>query len=431
MRSRQFPLWTLLGGVLVVALLVGSGVFSSTPPTGAQRAASIESVIRCPSCEDLSVADSSAPTAVTVRATVRQLVDHGLTDSQIEDYLVARYGSAIVLDPPTSGWSSLVWVLPVAGGVLATVVLVVVLVGRRRRGGATLDDDVLDGSADPVAIEERRRFLAQSLADADAEYLAGDLADADYLSLRQRDLARLAVLGPSPAAATGPAPAVGGPSGTAVAERTVGTAGPATITEERAGNPVGPDGSVTRRRGRNKWFLIGAVGCFVAALAVAVPLFSSDRLPGQTATGSVVLSPSQQVERTLDQAATVENEGQLGLAAQLYQQVLSAHPDNEVALAQLGWLEYKIGQQGSDATLLADARTKLTQAVAMTPGDYAAHLYLGTLLLQLDGNATAAVTQFNAFLADSPPPAVVAQAATVLRQAYTAAGVPVPSSVST
>ena len=101
----------------------------------------------------------------------------------------------------------------------------------------------------------------------------------------------------------------------------------------------------------------------MAALAVAVPLFSSNRLPGQTATGSVALSPSQQVERTLDQAATVENQGQLGLAAQIYQRVLSAHPDNEVALAQLGWLEYRIGQQGSDATLLADARTKLTQAV--------------------------------------------------------------------
>jgi cytochrome c-type biogenesis protein CcmH len=416
--------------VLVVALLVGSGVFSSSPPTSAQRAASIESVIRCPSCEDLSVADSSAPTAVTVRATVRQLVDHGLSDSQIEDYLVARYGSAIVLDPPTSGWSSLVWVLPVAGALLATVGLVVVLVRRRRRGDGSLDDDVSDASADPVAVEERRRFLTQSLADADAEYLAGDLTDADYLSLRQRDLSRLAALGPLPAAATGSAPAGGGPSGTAVAGRTVGTAGSATITEERAGITVGSDDRVTQRRGRNKWFLIGAVGCFVAALAVAVPLFSSDRLPGQTATGSVALSPSQQVERTLDQAATVENQGQLGLAAQLYQRVLSAHPDNEVALAQLGWLEYRIGQQGSDATLLADARTKLTQAVATTPGDYAAHLYLGTLLLQLDGNATAAVTQFDAFLADSPPSTVVAQASTVLRQAYTSAGVPVPASVS-
>ena len=430
MRSRRFPLWTLLGVVLVVALLVGSGVFSSTPPTNAQRAESIESVIRCPSCEDLSVAVSSAPTAVTVRTTVRQLVDHGLTDSQIENYLVARYGSAIVLDPPASGWSSLVWVLPVAGGVLAAVVLMVVLVRRRRRGDDSLDDDVLDGSADPAAVEERRRFLTQSLADADAEYLAGDLTDADYLSLRQRDLARLAALGPSPAT---PPPTAGGAAGATVSSGSPGSArraGSATVTEERTGTPVGSVGSVTRRRGRNKWFLIAAVGCFVAALAVAVPLFSSHRLPGQTSTGSVALSPSQQVARTLDQAATVENQGQLGLAAQLYQQVLAAHPDNEVALAQLGWLEYRIGQQGSDATLLADARTKLTQAVAMTPGDYAAHLYLGTLLLQLDGDATAAVAQFDQFLADSPPSTVVAQASTVLRRAYASAGVAVPASVA-
>ena len=58
---------------------------------------------------------SSAPTAVTVRATVRRLIDQGQSDQQIKDYLVARYGSAIVLDPPASGWSALVWVLPVVG----------------------------------------------------------------------------------------------------------------------------------------------------------------------------------------------------------------------------------------------------------------------------------------------------------------------------
>jgi len=416
-RSRRFPLWTLLGVVLVVALLVGSGVFSSSPPTNAQRAAAIESVIRCPSCEDLSVADSSAPTAATVRTTVRQLVDHGLSDSQIEDYLVARYGSAIVLDPPASGWSVLVWVLPLVGGAAAVAVLVVVLVRRRRRSGASLDDDVLAGAVDPAALEERRHFLTQSLEDADAEYLAGDLSDADYLALRQRDLGRLAALGPAPT----PAPA-------AVAT--------ATLTEDRPGEPVpaaahpaaAPDAPA--RRGRNTWFLIGALACFVAALAVAVPLFSSHRLPGQTATGSVSLSPNQQISRTLDQAASVENQGELGLAAQLYQQVLTAHPDNEVALAQLGWLEYRIGQQGADATLLSDARAKLTRAVAAAPGDYAAHLYLGTLLLQLDGNAAGAVTQFDRFLADDPPSTVVSQAASVLRQAYTTAGVPVPASVA-
>jgi cytochrome c-type biogenesis protein CcmH len=424
-RSRHFPLWTLLGVVLIVALLVGSGVFSSSPQTNAQRAAALESVIRCPSCEDLSVAVSSASTAVTVRATILPMVDQGRTDQQIEGYLTARYGSSIVLDPPASGWSALVWVLPIVGGLAGTSVLVWVFV-RRRFSGTDVDADVRGPTVDPVALDERRRFLAQSLADADAEYLAGDLEDADYLALRQRDLTRLATLGPAAAtsATMVAAPAV---DRTAVATATL-VDDPAVAT----GAAVVPVGSTTiRRRSRNTWFLVGAIGCFVAALALAVPLFSSDRLPGQSATGSVALSPSQQVSSALDQAAAVENQGQLGLAAQLYQTVLTGHPDNEVALAQLGWLEYRIGQQGASATLVSDARSKLSRAATLDPGDYAVHLYLGTLLLQSDRNAPGAVDQFAEFLADKPPATVLAQAASVLHQAYTAAGKPIPTGIPT
>ena len=421
MTRRHLPLWTLLGVVLVVALLAGSGVFSSTPPTAAQRAAAIESVVRCPSCEDLSVAVSSAPTAVTVRATVAHLIAEGQSDQQIKDYLVARYGSAIVLDPPASGWSVLVWVLPVVVGAAGVVGLTVVLVRRRRRGDRDLDADVRGAGVDPVALAERRRFLTQSLADADAEYLAGDLSDADYLALRQRDLARLASLGPDPAAAPagGRAPAVASTGTVATATATTTTTATST-TDERA---------TARRRGRNKWFLVAAVGCFVAALAVAVPLFATSRLPGQTSTGSVSLSPAQQLARTLDQAAAAENAGQVGVAAQLYQSVLTTHPANEVALAQLGWLEYRIGQQGASTSLLADARDKLNQAAALAPGDYAVHLYLGTLLLQQDRNAAGAVDQFRMFLAASPPASVLAQAGPTIRAAYAQAGVPVPAGV--
>ena len=421
MSRRHFPLWTLLGVVLVVALLVGSGTFDSTTPTNAQRAAAIESVIRCPSCEDLSVAVSSAPTAVTVRATVAHLVDQGRSDQQIKDYLVARYGSAIVLDPPA---------LPFVVGVAGAAGLVVVLVRRRRRGDGDLDADVRGGSADPVVLEERRRFLTQSLADADAEYLAGDLSDADYLAFRQRDLARLAALAPSPGG-TGTA---AGPEATRTASVASAAAASATDTlpdQERRveATPDTVPAPGARRRGRNKWFLIAAVGCFVAALAVAVPLFATNRLPGQTATGSVDLSPTQQLARSLEPAATVENQGQLGLAAQLYQSILTAHPDNEVALAQLGWLEYRIGQQGSSASLIADARTKLNQAASLAPRDYAAHLYLGTILLQQDGDAAGAADQFRLFLAANPPAAVLGEAAPTLRTAFTQVGQPVPAGV--
>ncbi len=421
---RRLPWWTLLGVVLVIALVVGSGVLSSSPPTAAQRASAIESVIRCPSCEDLSVATSSAPTAAAVRDTVRQQVAAGRTDQQIEAYLVARYGSAIVLDPPARGWSLLVWLVPLLGGALAVGALVTVLVRRGSSRGESADLTPGDGAS----LEERRRFLDRSLADADAEFLAGDLSDRDYLALRQRDLRRLAALG---GAASPMAPATAGATvGTLEVER------PPTDhdeAEDRADAPASAAGSSQGRpRSRNRrgrWLLRGAVAAFLAALVVAVALHVTARQPGQTATGSVPLTPSQQEARTLDQAATDVNQGQLGPAANLYQSVLTRDPNNEVALAQLGWLEYRVGTTGASTSLLADAHAKLERAASLDPGDYAARLYLGTVLFLADHDPPGAVAQYRAFLADDPPTSVVHQAASELREAYSQAGIALPPGV--
>ena len=383
---------------------------------------------------------SSAPTAVAVRDTIRQQVAEGRTDQQIEAYLVARYGSAIVLDPPARGWSLLVWLLPLVGGALAVGVLVVVLV---RRGAAVGDaaDSAPDETADPASLEERRHFLDRSLADADAEFLAGDLSDRDYLALRQRDLRRLAALGSVSGSPTRPPPS--------------GTTGLGTLEEERPDTDPDHIGGVDRAGGgddrdqaattaasggrtesarrprsrRARWLLRGAVAAFLAALVVAVALHATARQPGQTASGSVPLTAGQQEARTLDQAATDVNQGQLGPAANLYQSVLARDPNNEVALAQLGWIEYRVGSAGASSSLLTDAHTKLERAVSLQPGDYAARLYLGTLLLLEDHDPAAAVTQYRAFLSDGPPASVVQQAAPELREAYSQAGVALPQGI--
>ena len=436
MTRRHFPLWIVLAVAVVLALLVGSGQLTSSPPTPAQRAASIESVVRCPTCEDLSVAQSTAPTAVAVRAAVGQLIAEGRTDQQIKDYLVARYGSSIVLDPPARGWSLLVWLLPLLAGLVATTVLVVVLVRRRRLPGGGGRGPASDLT--PEEAGERRLFLTRSLADADAEYLAGDLSDQDYLALRQRDMVRLAALDahdaartPAPSVGTGPGPDDGESTGSGPAAGRTAVA----VEERGAGEQrpepgdavgVGPGRTARRRIRRSAWYLVVGCLCLAAALVVAVTTFASNRQPGQSITGTFAQSQAQQIEEDLAQAATDENQGQGPRAAQLYQSVLDGHPDNEVALAQLGWLEYQTGRSGDRASLMADARAKLLRAVRLDPGDYAARLYLGTLLLQRDGDATGAVAQYRRFLADGPPPALVAQAAPEIRAAFTAAGLPVP-----
>ena len=399
----------------------------------------IETNIRCPSCEDLSVAQSSAPTAVAVRTTVQRQIAEGRSDQQIEAYLISRYGASIELDPPASGWSLLVWLVPVLAGVGGLAVVTTVLVRRHLAviGNAAGGDDGPVGDdaklpIDPDRLADRRAFLVRSLSDADAEYLAGDLSDRDYLALRRRDMQRLASLdADSSSAPPGPeTPAVPSAAGPAVA--TAATSSAATAATAAPGAPATSATSAATadrpRRGRRSWwFLAGAVAAFTVALIVAVTQFSSNRLPGQTPTGSVSLSPSQQTEETLTQAASDEDQGQVEQAASLYQDVLDQHPANELALAQLGWIEFETGHQTGDRSLIADARAKLDRAVKLDPQDYAARLYLGTVLLQQDGDASAAVTQFALFHADGPPAALVSQAASVIRQAYSAAGDPVPA----
>jgi cytochrome c-type biogenesis protein CcmH len=457
-RARRRSLaWAVLGVVLIVALLIGSGVFSSKPLTRAQRVEVIASGIKCPSCEDLSVADSNAQTAITVRTAIAAQVAAGRTDQQIDDYLVARYGSAIVLTPPTSGWSLLVWVLPLVGGVVALGGLTLFVVRRRRRGFAPDDDAataVSAGELDADVLADRRSFLERSLADARAEHDAGDLSDADYQALCRRDRARLeavdarivALEGTDPApdllvTAAASSSAAASSTRTTVSSRVGSSVDGALQAEFESGEPTAPapapapaSASTPRpRRSRRQRFLLGgSVVALSGAIVLVVVLIAVPRLPGQTETGSITLSQQQKIAQTLAQAAVDEDAGNFGQAAQLYNQILSQSPHQAQATAQLGWLDYQVGSSGNSATLTAEGRKLVQQAVKLDPQDFAGHLYLGTILLLQDHDATGAVAQYQQFLgATNPVPGalVIKQAAPYIRQAYTQAGVALPSQV--
>lgn len=109
--------------VLAVALVIGAGVFSSAPQTAAQRAAAIEAGTRCPSCADVSVADSDATTAIAVRHQIESMVAAGRSTAAIDQALVSEYGPTILLVPPDTGGVPLIYVVPLVlgAGTLATV----------------------------------------------------------------------------------------------------------------------------------------------------------------------------------------------------------------------------------------------------------------------------------------------------------------------
>ena len=132
--------WAVLALVLAAALAVGAHR-PSPAPGPAQRAAALDAALRCPSCEDVSVAASSAPTAVAIRRIVATRVAAGQSDAAIEAFLVSRYGPDILLRPPTSGGAGAVWLVPLVAVPVAVAVLGGFLWRRRRIAAAAASED--------------------------------------------------------------------------------------------------------------------------------------------------------------------------------------------------------------------------------------------------------------------------------------------------
>ena len=136
--------WTVLVAVVIVLVAIGS--IHRSPTTRASRIAYLDSVIKCPVCEDVSIAASNAQEAVNLRAKVAALVAAGSTNAQVESYVVGQFGTDELLRPS----NPVIWILPIAGGACAFGGVATVLV-RRRAGSATLaltaDDEVLVADA--------------------------------------------------------------------------------------------------------------------------------------------------------------------------------------------------------------------------------------------------------------------------------------------
>ncbi len=126
----------------------------SGPSTLSQRVGNLAAEVRCPSCSGLSVADSDASTAVAIRAEIRERAVKGQSDSQIESYLVSRYGNGILLRPSGTGLAALVWVLPLSA--VAAAVAIVLIVLWRRRAGLPQEPTAEDRSLVESALDGKR-----------------------------------------------------------------------------------------------------------------------------------------------------------------------------------------------------------------------------------------------------------------------------------
>ena len=123
-------------------IFVGLAILASSPvkavepdeilndPALEARARAISHGLRCLVCQNQSIDDSEAPLAKDLRVLVRERLQAGDTDQEIEDFVVARYGEFVLLKPRLSRHTLILWF---ATPVVLLAALLLILFAYRKR----------------------------------------------------------------------------------------------------------------------------------------------------------------------------------------------------------------------------------------------------------------------------------------------------------
>jgi cytochrome c-type biogenesis protein CcmH len=68
--------------------------------------------VRCVTCQNQNIKDSNAFIAADLRREIRRMMGEGLSNDQIADFLVTRYGDFVLYRPRYTGKTLLLWIAP-------------------------------------------------------------------------------------------------------------------------------------------------------------------------------------------------------------------------------------------------------------------------------------------------------------------------------
>ncbi|MFU1476630.1 cytochrome c-type biogenesis protein CcmH [Roseovarius sp. C7] len=147
--------------LLLVLLLLATPLWAVEPdevledPVLEARARDISEGLRCLVCRNESIDESNASLARDLRLLVRERLLAGDSDTEVVDFIVARYGEYVLLEPRKDGANLVLWW---AGpGMLLLAALVAALYVRGRR--------VQPGSEPEALSEDEARRLDEVMKD--------------------------------------------------------------------------------------------------------------------------------------------------------------------------------------------------------------------------------------------------------------------------
>ena len=146
--------WLLLVILFLPSLAAaGEAAPLAENPQAEARLKALAVELRCLVCQNQTLADSNAPLAEDLRREVREMIAKNMSDKEIIDFLVTRYGDFVLYRPPLKTTTTLLWVGPfllLIGGAIALVMAL-----RRRQKKL----------ADVALSEAERNRVAQLLSE--------------------------------------------------------------------------------------------------------------------------------------------------------------------------------------------------------------------------------------------------------------------------
>ncbi len=122
--------------------------------------AHLSSGLRCLVCQNQSIDDSNAPLARDLRLLVRERLKAGDSDAQVMRFVEDRYGEFVLLSPPLSWRTVLLWLAPLLA--LLAAVWTTARAWRRRQ------PQVANAALTPLSADEEDK-LRSILAENEGE----------------------------------------------------------------------------------------------------------------------------------------------------------------------------------------------------------------------------------------------------------------------
>jgi cytochrome c-type biogenesis protein CcmH len=146
----------LFGLVLAGSVLAKEAPPAASDPALEQRAMALADELRCLVCQNQTIADSNAELAIDLKNQIREKLKAGMSEEQIIQFLVARYGDFVLYKPPVKAITVPLWFGPFALLIAALAGLFYYLLRRRR-------------AAAPQPLSEAEQARVQALLDSPEE----------------------------------------------------------------------------------------------------------------------------------------------------------------------------------------------------------------------------------------------------------------------